>query len=232
MWFCSGQSNMVHQMNIHDVTYADDISSADYPEIRQFLIPNSTNLQGPKEDLPSGSWNSAVAENVRPFSAVAFFFARKLYEKYHIPIGLINASVGGTPIEAWTSEEGFKEFPAILQTIEHNKDSAYVNSTNRKAMAERPQNQSTDKGLAGPKPWYAEDFIPKDWRTINIPGYWEDQGIADLNGVVWYRREMGLPASMAGNPASVFLGRIIDADVLYINGVEVGRTTYQYPQRK
>jgi sialate O-acetylesterase len=231
VWFCAGQSNMVHQMNIHDVTYAEEIASANYPEIRQFLVPNNTNLQGPNDNLEGGTWNSAVAENVRPFSAVAYFFARKLYEKYHIPIGLINASVGGTPIEAWTSEAGFKEFPAIKETIAMNKDTAYVNGINRKVTGES-RAQSADKGLSGPVPWFSEDFIPKEWRTISIPGYWEDQGIAEMNGVVWYRKEIELPSSMAGKTARVFLGRIVDADVLYINGKEVGHTTYQYPQRR
>ena len=65
-----------------------------------------------------------------------------------------------------------------------------------------------------------------------MPGFWEDQGIKDLNGVVWYRREIDIPASMTGKPAKVFLGRIVDADELYINGKLVGRTTYQYPQRR
>ena len=44
--------------------------------------------------------------------------------------------------------------------------------------------------------WYEPAYIPKEWRTINIPGYWEDQGIKDLDGVVWYRREIDVPASM------------------------------------
>ena len=81
-------------------------------------------------------------------------------------------------------------------------------------------------------PWYEPAYIPKEWRTINVPGYWEDQGIKDLNGVVWYRREIDVPASMTNVPAKVFLGRIVDADVLYINGKKVGNTTYQYPQRR
>lgn len=232
VWFCSGQSNMVHQMNIHDVTYANDIATANNPEIRQFLIPTLISLEGPKDDLPKGSWTPAVGEQVRPFSAVAYFFAQKLYEKYRVPIGIINASVGGTPIEAWTSEQGLKDFPALMHTISQNKDTAYVNGVNRAANAARRPRLSHDKGLSGPKPWYAPDYVPIGWRTINIPGYWEDQGIKDLNGVVWYRREIDLPASMAGKPAKVFLGRIVDADVLYINGKQVGATTYQYPQRR
>ncbi len=80
--------------------------------------------------------------------------------------------------------------------------------------------------------WYDTAYIPKGWRTIGIPGYWEDQGIRDLNGVVWYRKEIEVPAGMAGNAARVFLGRIVDADVLYINGRQVGSTAYMYPQRR
>jgi sialate O-acetylesterase len=233
VWVCSGQSNMVHQMNIHDVTYANDIAQANYPQIRQFLIPASTSLEGPKENLPAGFWKSAIADDVRPFSAVAFFFAIKIYEQYHVPIGLINASVGGTPIEAWTSEQGLKEFPALLNTIEKNKDTAFINNINRNAVANNTAKpQQKDLGMIGEKKWYDISYIPKAWHNINIPGYWEDQGIKDLNGVVWYRKEIEVPVLMTGIPAKVFLGRIVDADALYINGVSVGNTTYQYPQRR
>lgn len=236
VWFCSGQSNMVHQMNIHDVTYAKDIAEANNPQIRQFLIPALTNLQGPQNNLSTGYWKPAVGEAVRPFSAVAYFFARKLYEEYHIPIGIINASVGGTPIEAWTSEEGLKAFPALQATIQKNKDTAYINGINRRSFAANTNrvSQSQDKGLTENPKWFEINYIPTTtgWRSINIPGYWEDQGIKDLNGVVWYRKEIDIPASMIGKPAKVFLGRIIDADELYINGKKIGNTTYQYPQRR
>ena len=233
VWFCSGQSNMVHQLNIHDVTYAGEIANANYPQIRQFWIPALTNLTGPKDDLPAGNWKAAVGEDIRPFSAVAFFFAKKLYERYNIPIGIINASVGGTPIEAWTSETGLKEFPALQATIEKNKDTAYINGLSRRLplTGNRPT-APVDAGLAGAVKWFDVSYTPKGWRTINIPGYWEDQGVKDLNGVVWYRKEIDIPASMVGKPAKVFLGRIVDADELYINGKKVGTTTYQYPQRR
>ena len=236
VWICSGQSNMVHQLNIHDVTYAKDIAEANYPEIRHFWIPTLTSLEGAKDDLPSGNWKSANPIDIRPFSAVAYFFARKIYQKYHVPIGLINASVGGTPIEAWTSEEGLKEFPAMTNTILKNKDTAYINGLSRRAFTGGNTNQQPrqiqDKGLTGPKTWYDVTYIPKGWRTIAVPGYWEDQGIKDLNGVVWYRKEIDVPAKMVGKTARVFLGRIVDADILYINGKQAGNTTYMYPQRR
>lgn len=225
VWFCSGQSNMVHMLNIHDVAYAKDIAEANYPQIRQFLVPTVADLQAPQNDFPSGSpgpptaqWERAVGENVRPFSAVAYFFARDIYHKHGIPIGIINASVGGTPIEAWTSEDGL--------------DTAYLYATDRAVVEANKPASSEDMGMAGHKKWFNTDYEAKGWRTINVPGYWEDQGIKDLDGVVWYRKEVEIPASMVGKPARIFLGRIVDADVLYINGKEVGNTTYMYPQRR
>jgi len=231
VWFCSGQSNMVHQLNIHDVRYAKEIVEANYPDIRQFWVPNTTNLQSPQEDLPYSNWQEAVGEKVRPFSAVAYFFARKLYETNHVPIGIINASVGGPPIESWTSEEGLKDFNETVAVIQQNKDTAYISSVIAKEQNYQPAIHE-DLGKAGVIKWYEMNYKPSGWRDINIPGYWEDQGIKDLNGVVWYRKEITIPASMTGKNARIFLGRIVDADELYINGTLVGGATYQYPQRR
>lgn len=232
VWFCSGQSNMVHQMELHRITYANDIAQANNSAIRHFGIPTTTNVNSTNDDFNNGSWKVCNPENVRQFSAVAYFFAKKIYDKYQVPIGLINASVGGTPIEAWISEEGFKDFSKMNEIIAKNKDTAYVNSFNRRFN--RPQTPAPiqDKGLNGTKTWFDVSYQPKGWKSINIPGYWEDQGIKDLNGTVWYRKEIEIPTSMIGKPASVFLGRIIDADMLYVNGKQVGVTTYQYPQRR
>ena len=234
VWLCSGQSNMVHQMELHSVLYANDIANANYPQIRHFWVENKSDMNGRREDLSSGSWKPANPEDVKAFSAVAYFFARKTYEKYHVPIGLINASIGGTPIEAWMNEEALAEFPSIKATVQKNKDTAYINELNRKAAnnINSPDQPIKDKGLTSPVPWYSPDYTPKGWHRIAIPGYWEDQGVKDLNGVVWYRKEVDIPASMNGKPARAFLGRIVDADVLYVNGQQVGSTGYMYPQRR
>lgn len=230
VWICSGQSNMVHQMALHSVRYADEIAQCNYHEIRHFWIPTMTDLQSPHDDLPTGYWKAANPKDILDFSAVAYFFAKDIYEKYHVPIGLINASVGGTPIEAWISEEDFKEFSSIQNIIQKNKDTAYVNDANRKAFANISKQKQEDKGLTNK--WYNVNYIPKNWHTINVPGYWEDQGVKDLDGIVWYRKEIDVPFSMLNADARLFLGRIVDADNVYINGKLIGNTTYQYPQRR
>ncbi|HVZ95747.1 MAG TPA: sialate O-acetylesterase [Chitinophagaceae bacterium] len=231
VWLCAGQSNMEHQMKLHAVKYADEISTAHYPEIRQFKVPDVTNLTAPQNNLPSGSWKWANPTDIKEFSAVAYFFAKALYKKYHVPIGIINASWGGIPIEAMMSEESLKDFPLILKTVEKNKDTAYINNLNRQASENRRSvKPPEDKGMI--EKWFDPSYTPKEWHRIAIPGYWNDQGIHDLNGMVWYRREINVPASMTHAPAKVFLGRMVDADELYINGTRVGNTTYMYPQRR
>src|SRR5690606_25108017 len=110
--------------------------------------------------------------------------------------------------------------------IEENKDTAFVNSHLRRGFSgNQGAKEPSDKGLTGEIPWYDVNFSPKNWRRINIPGYWEDQGARDLNGVVWYRKEIVLPPSMSGQEATVFLGRIVDADELYINGKKDRKST-------
>ncbi|RYY67077.1 MAG: sialate O-acetylesterase, partial [Chitinophagaceae bacterium] len=153
--------------------------------------------------------------------------------RYHVPVGIINASAGGTPIEAWISEEGLNNFPSLQTTAQKNKDTAYISNANSKSSTGKGvRNQSYDKGMLATPKWFETSYTPKGWRPINVPGYWEDQGLKDFNGVIWYRKEVDIPSSMIGKPARAFLGRIVDADILYINGKQVGNTTYMYPQRR
>ncbi|HJT72670.1 MAG TPA: hypothetical protein VJ720_01605, partial [Chitinophaga sp.] len=90
VWICSGQSNMVHQMSLHSERYASDIVNAMYPDIREFRVPVITDLKTAHEDLDGGYWKAATPQDVQGFSAVAYFFARDIYQLYHVPIGLIN----------------------------------------------------------------------------------------------------------------------------------------------
>lgn len=235
VWLCSGQSNMTHMFNRWQERYAEEIAEADIPEIRQFYVPTKPVLTGPQQDVPGQTWKPATPQNVLDFTVVGYFFAKDLYERYQVPQGIIMSAVGGTRIEAWTSEQGFRSFPDALETIERNKDSAYVERINAEAKADRDADGPTveaDKGLAGPIKWYDPAYEPQNWKRIAVPGYWEDQGVRDLDGVVWYRREIEVPASMVGPEAVVRLGRIRNADELYVNGQRVGNTTYEYPQRR
>jgi sialate O-acetylesterase len=236
VWVCSGQSNMTHYLGRHAERLAKDIAEANLPEIRQFYVPEKASINGPVENTPDLKWVAANPTTVLDFTVIGYFFVKKLYDKYHIPMGIINTCVGGTPIESWMSEEGFKEFPDIYKVVEQNKDTAYVNRVMQQFRQSMGGNsfgprKETDKGLVGPVKWFDPAYQPLNWKRINIPGYWEDQGIRNLDGVVWYRRVIEVPKSMTGVEATVKLGRIVNADEFYINGQKVGNTTYEYPQR-
>ncbi|MEQ8473974.1 MAG: sialate O-acetylesterase [Marinoscillum sp.] len=235
VWLCSGQSNMVHFFDRYRERYGEEIATSTNDQIRQFLVPTSTNLVGPQNELNGGEWKSANPKNLLEFSVIAYFFAKQINEVYDVPIGIINASVGGTPIEAWTSEQGFKDFPAIQETIVANKDTAKVFAQNKEANEVRQawySRPTADKGLLSDPKWFDPEYKASEWKRISVPGYWEDQGIRDLDGVVWYRKEFSIPATKAGESGKVYLGRIVDADEVYINGQQIGRTTYQYPPRR
>jgi sialate O-acetylesterase len=231
VWLCSGQSNMTVTMERVKERFPEDIESANYPDIRYFFVPTLTNLNTPKDDFPQGEWKTANPNDITSFGALAYFFARDIYTKYQVPIGIINSSVGGTPIEAWISENGYKNLPDIQKTIAQNKDSSYVNSLNRRPST-TILNSPKINDLGSIEHWENPNYIPKGWRNFNIPGYWEDQGLKDLNGVVWFRREFEVPKSWLGKSIKLFMGRIVDADEMYVNGKKIGNITYQYPPRR
>jgi sialate O-acetylesterase len=237
VWVCSGQSNMDLPMSRLEDRYADVIANSDNPAIRRFFVSKSYDFNKPREDLQSGSWESANPENILRFTATGYFFAKALYEKYKVPIGLIHSSVGGSPAEAWMSEDALKEFPAHLETAEKFKDAAYIKQIEDKDKAVSDAWYSLlrqkDKGLAeGQTPWFDTTYDASGWATMNVPGYWADGRLGNVNGVVWFRKEIDVPPTMTGKPARLLLGRVVDSDRTYVNGKFVGSVSYQYPPRK
>ncbi|MCC5021593.1 MAG: hypothetical protein J6386_01710 [Candidatus Synoicihabitans palmerolidicus] len=126
VWVCSGQSNMTHDFARWQERYAAEIAASENPQIRQFYVPGTPVLTGPRDDLPGLSWKPSNPENLLKFTVIGYFFAKKIYDETHVPQGIIMSCVGGTPIEAWTSEAGFRTFPDELAIVERNKDTAYV----------------------------------------------------------------------------------------------------------
>ena len=236
VWVCSGQSNMDLTMERVKDKYPDIVAHADNPEIRQFTVATRYAFGGPEDDLTSGHWEGAGSKTILSLSATAYFFARALYEKYHVPIGLIKVSVGGAPAEAWMSEDGLRQFPVYGAVAEKFKDTAYVDSIRQhdNAVSKEWYDRiwQEDKGLHGEKPWYDPGYDASAWATMPLPGYWADQGLGAVNGVVWFRKEVDVPATMAGLPAKLWLGAIVDRDSVFVNGVFAGTTGYRYPPRK
>jgi sialate O-acetylesterase len=237
VWICSGQSNMELTMQRASPIYGDEIANSENPYIRYFEVPDRYNFSSLQKDIESGKWEKPNPEDVLKFSAVCYFFGKELYEKYKIPVGLINAALGGSPAEAWISEEGLKEFPEHYNEAMLYKDSSFINKiiTEDKTRIDNWYNRlgQNDEGYKNPeKSWYSTKYNSSDWPVMKIPGYWADTDLGLVNGVVWFRKEINIPSSYAGKTAKLFLGRIVDADSVFINGNFVGSTGYQYPPRR
>ncbi|WP_460549741.1 sialate O-acetylesterase [Hymenobacter daeguensis] len=237
VWLCSGQSNMETPMSRLRDKYPDVIAQAANPRIRQYEVPMSYAFTGPKADVLGGQWIAADPQTVLKFSAVAYFFAREINARYQVPVGIIKDAVGGSPAEAWLSADALKQFPKYEQQAAPYRDSAAVAGIRQKEQAAigswYRQLHQNDKGEApGQTPWYAPAYAAAGWKTMPVPGYWADGELGQVNGVVWFRKEVEVPADMTGKPARLELGTLVDADSTYINGRLVGTTGYQYPPRK
>ncbi|MGA7160850.1 MAG: sialate O-acetylesterase [Bacteroidota bacterium] len=237
VYVCSGQSNMELLMKAVSPIYGNEIANSENSFIRHFYVPQEYDFKKPHSDVDSGSWKTANPENVLDFSAVAYFFAKELYDRYKIPIGVINCSLGGSPAESWLSEEALKAFPDHYKEAMRFKDDALIKqieSDDNKRIGEwYSLLRQKDEGYKDPqKPWYEAALNTKDWATMKVPGYWSTAGLGSINGVVWFRKKVMVPSSIAGKEAILILGRIVDADSVYINGVFVGTTSYQYPRRR
>ncbi|MDV4151040.1 sialate O-acetylesterase [Clostridium sp. AL.422] len=232
VWICSGQSNMELSIERVKELYANQISGYSNDNIRQFLASQNYSFEGPQNELQYGGWKSVNPETILDFTAVGYFFAKELYDRYKVPIGLISTAVGGTPIEAWMSKESLKSFNRFDELIASCEDAQYV-ITKQKEDDDRINNWYKEMNLKdeGLDKWSAEDLDDSSWNDIVIPGMWRDTALDKVDGAVWFRKEIYLPKSILNNEAKLYLGTIIDADEVYINGEFVGKTEYRYPPR-
>jgi sialate O-acetylesterase len=236
VWLCSGQSNMETPISRVMTRFGDEIQNYSNSKIRYVKIPLKYNFHGPQEDVPPCSWVELNPETASDFSAVAYFFAKELFEKTGIPIGIINSSVGGTPAEAWISEEALKPFPTLLNDMRLCQSDEFVADMLRLgSLPGRRWNtilNEQDKGLNEAVKWYSPQYDDHSWQTIDLSdNRWGRKNSRPVNGVFWFRKTIEIPAKQENQPAMLYMGRIVDADSVFINGKCVGTTGYQYPPR-
>ncbi|MCX6265985.1 MAG: hypothetical protein NTW16_01310 [Bacteroidetes bacterium] len=234
VWICSGQSNM--EFMVKAVADAEkEIAEANYPQIRHFTVPKNISAT-PEDELTEGRWDVCSPETVGDFTAVGYFFAREIFKETKIPIGLINATWGGTVVETWTSKntlercDDFKEIMEAVATF--NQDSLFEA---KKRASEKHISQLTKliESLQGSvsnfmdvDQWMKTDYDDSKWPKMELPGQWEKQvkELKDLDGSVWFRKDFTLGREEEGKPAKIHLAMIDDNDRTYINGVLVGST--------
>ncbi len=240
VWICSGQSNM--EMPLAGwgkvLNYEQEIKSADFPNIRLLQVDKATNTQ-PQSDLKvsSGGWQVCSPASIAEFSSTAYFFGRNLYQNIgNVPIGLINTSWGGTIAEAWTSAgslENMPDFRNAVQEMKKQENQESESQFQQKYQLWQEQFNAADSGLNNQVPLWADTQLnDADWQVMKLPGLWEDLGLKNLDGIVWFRYTLDIPAEMEGKDLELRLGMIDDEDIAYFNGKQVGATSGYNQDRK
>jgi sialate O-acetylesterase len=229
VWICSGQSNM--EMPLAGWGKIDnfkaEIAAADYPDIRLFQVKHTTSPV-PLDTVNCPGWVPCSPATIPDFSSVAYFFGRKLYKDLKIPVGLIHTSWGGTPAEAWTSADALKTMPDFVAEVEAiqkapDGEQKTMSEYQSELKAWEDQIRTGDAGYRDGKPlWNKPDLAVSDWKTMELPTRWENAGYPNLDGIMWFRKEINLPPEMAGKACELDLGPINDIDITWFNGTEVG----------
>lgn len=232
---CSGQSNM--ELPVSRVTdmFADEIAQYSNPNIRQFLVPKEFDFDRERSDVSPTKWKS-VNDDAMSFSALAYFTAKALNEQTGLPVGIINASWGGTPVESWISETALADYPYYINQKAIYNSEAYRNAIKeqegRNYQAWNSVIDSADKGLNGETRYYSPALDDSGWEEVDLLSTsWATDGMNPKNGSHWFRKTVDIDAAHAGQPATLRLGCVVDADSVWVNGRQVGFTSYQYPPR-
>ncbi|RBL90487.1 sialate O-acetylesterase [Chitinophaga flava] len=223
VWLASGQSNMEWQVkDAKDA--AKEIAASNWPQIRFLVVEHNKSLT-PQQDIGGGRWRACDTANTGGFSAVAYYFARRIHQEQNVPIGVIQSTWGGTPVEAWTGREGLLASPVTKQRILANdtltkadfiRDS--VDLVRFWDIVYHPQNNA-DHDIP------AETFNDASWPQIEMPALVRDFG-GPYEGIVWMRKKITLPVSFKGKVLTVELGHPEMNYSLYVNGDEICKTVW------
>ncbi len=233
VWLCSGQSNMEMPLqgwppNDTIATSKQEIPNAANDKIRFFTVVRAIATE-PVFNC-TGTWLECNPTTTASFSATAYFFGKKLFNELKIPIGLINTSWGGTPIEAWTNGKHLEKYEEYKSIVSKLSESIIPMKQLSEWLEARPQIDVN--GLSGEGKWKNLNFSDSDcslpafddsrWKEMNLPTLWENTEVKNFDGVVWFRKQIAIPGNWINKELVIELGPIDDMDETFVNGQKVG----------
>lgn len=236
VWVCSGQSNMAFTTRSARNAEAELAGAANQPKLRLLSVNRRISAEKIAPDVETMGWELCTPRSAAGFSAIGYFFGRDLARDLDIPVGMINSTWGGTPIESWISAAGYAD--AGLDDLADRAAGlpktgyAEVLKTRGKALVEWEKKFFGDhadavRAAAG----WAKDPLPEPekWKTVTVPANLSSYGI-DRNGVFWLRKTVNIPEELAGKDLDLSLSTIDDCDEVFFNGEKVGATGIDTPQ--
>ena len=230
VWLCSGQSNMEMPLKGWGkiANYAEEINNANYPEIRLLQAAQAMSEQPQDElEVQHGGWQVCGPQTIADFSSTAYFFARKIYQEKHIPIGLIHSSWGGTVAEAWVSAGALTtmhDFDAALEVLNDTEGQKTQQQKYEADMLKWNAALSAKEGsMKDGKPlWAGTGYDDSAWGDIPVPSLFENNVLPGFDGVVWYRKAFEVAKLPSG--AGSFEFAVDDDDMVWINDTYIGGT--------
>lgn len=230
VWVSSGQSNAQLPMERMRFSYSEEFNLRENPKIRMITVPIAYSFKEEQEYIENPTWIAASPETLGQMSGTGYFFAKKLVEELDIPVGIINASQGGSPITSWINKKSFEELnkTEYLKQLEFFEDDANVES--KKQELQDNSNAwyaKLNEGAAAP------DFSSDEgWTCVKLP---DDIEIGSA-GFTWFKKEIELTQTQIDHfnarKTWLWMGTIVEADTIFVNGVQVGSTAYCYPPRR
>ncbi|MBR4129618.1 MAG: hypothetical protein IKU02_01700 [Bacteroidaceae bacterium] len=230
VFLCSGQSNMELPIRRCMDSVASLVKDYSNPRIRYLKIPHQYNYLHPSDDMKVRPWQDITPENCGEVSALCYFMARELQERYDVPIGIINSAVGGTQVQAWMPRETLETFNDFAEEflqprhIQPNWVDSVSRLEQRAAHEWDMQTNACDSVLYR---WNRVGYDFASWQSVGMFDDWSH----GHNGSYWFRTIANIPKELAGQPARLRFGAMKDADSIFINGHFIGNTTYEYPPR-
>ena len=221
VWLCSGQSNMEYPLR-RALNGEAEAAAATDPHVR-LLQTGRTSLPYPTDKLPAQAvWKTSSYESANNFSAACFFMGRDIRKAAGVPVGLIDATWGGSIIQDWISGPGLKALGGYDEGLSVLADYA---KDPVKGMAR--WGAMLDRWAARVEPhaanWAKPDFDDRAWATMPAEQFWEtNPGLETFDGTIWLRAEVTLTKAQAAQAATLVLGPVDDIDTSFVNGRQVG----------
>lgn len=239
VWLASGQSNMemplkgFNYTKIKEVVEGADkeISEANFPKIRMFTV--NRNIAFEQSDNLEGSWVESSPETVKEFSAVAYFFAKKLHLELNVPIGIIHSSWGGSPAESWTRLDYLKQVNGFQNTEDRLQIALDPNSQYNKWLLDHEfvlwdsliEVDQMKWIKAKHKRFVLSEFEDSSWEKMNQTEISQVFEKNDFNGIVWLRQKINFDKLPEGN-VTLDIGKTDDLYAVFLNGQLVARKEY------
>ncbi len=256
VWVSSGQSNAQLPMERMKFSYPEEFMQPRNERIRMLTVPINWSLDGEKDEILDVGWQSnadegtkaegisggvnwvcASPETLGSMSGTGYFFAKKLSSELDVPVGIINASQGGSPVASWLSRQALEEMgdkkEYLNQVVEYLAEGRAAAKQKEMAENQKEWNDELYGAAAAPEKMFDELCEEVDgWHTVQVPGNFD----VESAGFYWFKKVIELTAEQVQHfntfKTWLWMGTIVDADTAWVNGVKVGETPYCYPPRR